>query len=63
MMICALLVFMQMFETHKMAIRHYNKMRAKNTKALTIKSQMRYIKFFYGFLNYKIADGQPLKEH
>ena len=38
MMICALLVFMQMFETHKMAIRHYNKMRAKNTKALTIKS-------------------------
>jgi phosphatidylinositol-3,4,5-trisphosphate 3-phosphatase/dual-specificity protein phosphatase PTEN len=38
MMICALLVFLNLFETHKEAIRHYNVKRAKNTKALTIKS-------------------------
>jgi len=63
MMICALLVFMNMFETPQQSIRHYNKKRAKNTKALTIKSQMRYVKFFYGFLNHKIADGKPLERH
>ena len=24
---------------------------------------MRYVKFFYGFLNYKIAEGKPLEKH
>ena len=38
MMITALLVFMNMFETPQQSIRHYNKMRAKNLKGLTIKS-------------------------
>ena len=57
MMICALLVFMNMFETHKQAIRHYNEKRAKPPKfhALTIQSQKRYVKFLCGFLNYKLT--------
>ena len=38
-------------------------MRAKNEKALTIKSQMRYVKYFYGFLCLKLADGKPLKKY
>ena len=38
-------------------------MRAKNEKALTIKSQMRYVKYFYGFNCLKLADGKPLKKH
>ena len=38
-------------------------MRAKNEKALTIKSQMRYVKYFYGFLCLKLAEGKPLEKH
>ena len=38
MMICALLIFLGMFKTHSESILHYNKMRAKNMKALTINS-------------------------
>ena len=52
-----------MFDTHKQAIRHYNVKRARNTKALTIKSQMRYVKFFYGFLCHKLAEGKPLERN
>ena len=62
-MISCLLVFMQQFETHKQCIRHYNIMRAKNEKALTIKSQMRYVKYFYGFLCLKLAEGRPLRKY
>ena len=58
-MICALLVFLNMFETHAQAIRHYNVTRAKDTKALTIKSQFRYVKYFTGFLYLKL--GNPLE--
>ena len=43
MMICSLLVFLGMFSTHTEAIRHYNKQRAINMKALTINSQKRYV--------------------
>ena len=56
MMICSLLVFLGMFDTHLEAINHYNKTRAANLKALTINSQKRYVKFFTGFLYYKLRD-------
>ena len=49
-MICALLVFLGMFNSHTDAIAHYNRQRAMNQKALTIQSQKRYVKFFCGFL-------------
>ena len=62
-MISCLLTFMQAFGNHRQAIRHYNIMRAKNEKALTIKSQMRYVKYFYGFLCLKVAEGKPLEKH
>ena len=55
-MVCALLVFLNMFETHTQAIVHYNKTRARDTKALTIQSQFRYVKFFTGFLYLKLGD-------
>ena len=55
-MICSLLVFLGMFDTHVEAINHYNKTRAANLKALTINSQKRYVKFFTGFLYYKLRD-------
>ena len=57
-MVCALLVFLNMFETHTQAIQHYNKTRARDTKALTIQSQFRYVKFFTGFLYLKLGDPQ-----
>jgi phosphatidylinositol-3,4,5-trisphosphate 3-phosphatase and dual-specificity protein phosphatase PTEN len=57
MMICALLVFLNMFESEDKARNHYDDQRAKpGTKALTIKSQQRYVKFFEGFLYYKLAE-------
>ena len=56
MMICALLIFLGMFKTHKDSIAHYNQSRAKNGKALTINSQKRYVKFFCGFLHYKLRE-------
>lgn len=55
-MVCALLVFLNMFATHTQAIQHYNKTRARDTKALTIQSQFRYVKFFTGFLYLKLGD-------
>ena len=54
---------MQQFETHKQCIRHYNIQRAKNEKGLTIQSQMRYVKYFYGFLWLKLAKSKPLAKH
>ena len=62
MMICSLLVFLGMFKTHKEAIDHYNEKRAKNKKALTINSQKRYVKFFCGFLHYKLREEGNQKE-
>ena len=56
MMICSLLVFLGMFDSHDEAIHHYNNKRSKNMKALTINSQKRYVKFFCGFLYYKLRD-------
>ena len=56
MMICSLLVFLGTFKTHEEAIDHYNKTRAQNEKALTIRSQRRYVKFFCGFLHYKLRE-------
>lgn len=61
MMICALLVFLGMFESHTDAIYHYNSQRARNMKALTISSQLRYVKFFVGFLH-KLAAEHGKKE-
>ena len=55
-MICALLIFLGMFKTHVDSIAHYNASRAKNGKALTINSQKRYVKFFCGFLHYKLRE-------
>jgi len=62
MMICSLLVFLGMFETHVDAIHHYNCQRAQNMKALTINSQKRYVKFFCGFLHYKLRDETKVDE-
>ena len=62
MMICSLLVYLGMFKTHYDAIAHYNRSRAKNGKALTINSQKRYVKFFCGFLHYKLRDETKPKE-
>lgn len=56
MMICALLVFMGMFPCYEQAIKHYNFTRAESGLALTIKSQIRYVKFFVGFLYQKLID-------
>lgn len=56
-MICALMVFLGMFPSEQHARDHYDKQRAKpGTKALTINSQKRYVKFFEGFLYYKLAE-------
>jgi hypothetical protein len=57
MMICALMVFLGMFDSEISAREHYDSQRAKpGTKALTINSQKRYVKFFEGFLYYKLAE-------
>jgi len=56
MMICSLLIFLGMCDTHIDAMAHYNKTRAETGKALTINSQKRYVKFFCGFLYYKLRD-------
>jgi hypothetical protein len=57
MMICALLVFLGMFDSEETARDHYDSQRAKpGTKALTINSQKRYVKFFEGFLHYKLIE-------
>ena len=56
-MICALLVFLNMFNNHDQAITHYNRARAANEHALTIASQFRYVKYLTGFLHLKLADG------
>lgn len=61
-MICSLLVFLGMFKTHTQAIDHYNNQRAQNKKALTINSQKRYVKFFCGFLHYKLRDSMKQEE-
>ena len=62
-MICALLVFLNLFDNHMQAITHYNRQRAANEKALTIASQYRYVKFMTGFMHHKLADeGGLLKE-
>ena len=55
-MVSALLVFLNMFKTHKAAIAHYDATRTKDGKGLTIRSQRRYVKFFTGFLYLKLAD-------
>ena len=55
-MICSLLVFLNMFETSWQSIDHYNGTRASNWKALTIKSQWRYVKYFTGFLYLKLGN-------
>lgn len=59
MMICSLLLFLGLFSSSEKAIKHYNAMRAVNQKALTICSQKRYVKFFEGFLNYKLTENVP----
>jgi protein-tyrosine phosphatase len=56
MMICSLLLFLGIFPSAKTSIDHYNRQRAVNMKALTICSQKRYVKFFEGFLNYKLTE-------
>lgn len=56
MMICALMVFLGLFRSHKAAIDHYDSQRAYKGKALTINSQIRYVKFFEGFLHYKLLE-------
>lgn len=62
MMICSLLLFLGLFKTSKDAIDHYNNQRAINKKALTICSQIRYVKFFEGFLNYKLLENSNISE-
>jgi hypothetical protein len=62
MMICSLLVFLQMFGSAKESIDHYNQARAVNKKALTICSQKRYVKFFEGFLNFKLMESASQEE-
>ena len=60
MMISSLLVFLQLADSTKTAIAHYDKKRAKEgTHALTIASQKRFVRFFEGFLNYKLLEGLP----
>jgi ABC-type molybdate transport system ATPase subunit len=62
MMICSLLLFLGMFPSSSTAIAHYNKARARNEKAITISSQKRYVKFFEGFLNYKLFENAAYDE-
>jgi hypothetical protein len=62
MMICALLVFIGMFQNPRDAIKHYNNERAYRGKALTIQSQIRYVKFFVGFLHHKLFKDTYLPE-
>lgn len=62
MMICSLLMFLGMFSSASTAMAHYNKARARNEKAITIPSQKRYVKFFEGFLNYKLFENAPQVE-
>ena len=46
-----------MFGSEQAARDHYDNQRAKpGTKALTINSQKRYVKFFEGFLCYKLGE-------
>lgn len=51
-----------MFPSSSTAISHYNKARARNEKAITISSQKRYVKFFEGFLNYKLFENAAYDE-
>lgn len=50
MMICALLLFINMFPSGQSSIAHYNGSRVRDGNGLTISSQKRYVKFFEGFL-------------
>jgi hypothetical protein len=54
MMICSLLVFISMFRSAEESIEHYNQSRVDNGKGLTISSQIRYVKFFEGFLTLEL---------
>jgi hypothetical protein len=63
MMICALMVFLGMFESERASRDHYDSQRAKKgTKALTINSQKRYVKFFEGFLYYKLLESHLINK-
>lgn len=51
LIICSFLLFTEQFETVEEAIRHYDKTRTKNEKALTIDSQIRQVYHFKNFLD------------
>ena len=55
LMICAYLVFIQAYDD-KTSIEVYGKRRAHNGKGLTIKSQIRYVSYFYKFLQDNFGD-------
>jgi protein-tyrosine phosphatase len=57
LLVCALLLFSEVKDTADEALEHYNRERTRNSKGLTIQSQIRYIYIFEDFLKKQI--GRP----
>ncbi|PON67196.1 Atypical dual specificity phosphatase, subfamily A [Trema orientale] len=59
LMICSLLLFLKFFPTAEEAIDYYNQKRCVDGKALTLPSQIRYVKYFERILTDFKGENQP----
>ncbi|KDP31989.1 hypothetical protein JCGZ_12450 [Jatropha curcas] len=58
-MICSLLLFLKFFPTANEAIDYFNQKRCIDGKAITLPSQIRYVKYFERILTYFNGENQP----
>ncbi|KAF4377606.1 hypothetical protein G4B88_006886 [Cannabis sativa] len=59
LMICSLLLFLKFFPTAEEAMDYYNQKRCVDGKALTLPSQIRYVKYFERILTEFKGENQP----